>query len=43
VWSVEGSGSTFTLRLPLLSDLPPTEDGRADGGVLELNTGSRTT
>jgi hypothetical protein len=43
VWSVEGSGSTFTLRLPLLGDPPPAEDGRADGGVLELNTGSRTT
>ena len=43
VWSEEGSGSTFTLRLPLLGDPPPAEDGRADGGVLELNTGSRTT
>ena len=43
VWSVEGSGSTFTLRLPLLGDLPPADEGRADGGVLELNTGSRTT
>jgi two-component system, OmpR family, sensor histidine kinase SenX3 len=43
VWSVEGAGSTFTLRLPLLGDPSPTGELRSDGGVLELNTGSRTT
>lgn len=43
VWSEEGSGSTFTLRLPLLGESQPVEADRAGDGVLELNTGSRTT
>jgi two-component system sensor histidine kinase SenX3 len=37
VWSVEGAGSTFTLRLPLLGDPPQT------GEPFLQNTGSRTT
>jgi two-component system, OmpR family, sensor histidine kinase SenX3 len=37
VWSVEGAGSTFTLRLPLLGDPPQT------GEPYLQDTGSRTT
>jgi two-component system sensor histidine kinase SenX3 len=37
VWSVEGAGSTFTLRLPLLGDPPQT------GEPFLQDTGSRTT
>jgi two-component system sensor histidine kinase SenX3 len=34
VWSVVGSGSTFTIRLPLVEiALPPTSDSRAPGAV----------
>ena len=43
VWSVEGAGSTFTLRLPLLGDPPPAGEPQLAAGVLQLNTGSRTT
>jgi two-component system sensor histidine kinase SenX3 len=43
VWSVEGAGSTFTLRLPVALPAPATELAPPPAQPTRITTGSRTT
>jgi two-component system sensor histidine kinase SenX3 len=43
VWSVEGAGSTFTLRLPVALDAPASELEPTHSQPIRITTGSRTT
>jgi two-component system sensor histidine kinase SenX3 len=43
VWSVEGAGSTFTLRLPVALPAPATELAQPPAQPTRITTGSRTT
>jgi two-component system sensor histidine kinase SenX3 len=43
VWSVEGAGSTFTLRLPVAQGAPVSELEPTHSQPMRITTGSRTT
>jgi two-component system, OmpR family, sensor histidine kinase SenX3 len=43
VWSVEGAGSTFTLRLPVAQGAPVSELEPTHSQPIRITTGSRTT
>lgn len=43
VWSVEGAGSTFTLRLPVVQGAPVSELEPTHSQPIRITTGSRTT
>jgi two-component system sensor histidine kinase SenX3 len=43
VWSVEGAGSTFTLRLPVAQGAPVSELEPTHSPPIRITTGSRTT